>query len=105
MKILAEVNHRGLVTRWSTNTDIRVNGKAIAEKVTPGTYLEINREWKSEDTIELTLDFKLRFWYGKEECQGKVSGYRGPILLTYDARFNEIDPGLVWAILKNHLGP
>ena len=80
---------------WSTNTDIRVNGKAIAEKVTPGTYLEINREWKSGDSIELTLDFKLRFWYGQEECKGKVSIYRGPILLTCDARFNETDPELL----------
>ena len=80
---------------WSTNTATRVNGKAIAKKAMPGTYLEINREWKSGDTIELTLDFKLRFWYGKEEFQGKVSVYRGPILLTCDARFNEIDPGLL----------
>ena len=79
------------IPMWSTDTDIRVNGKAIAGKVVPGTYLEINREWKSGDTIELTLDFKLRFWYGKEECQGKVSIYRGPILLTCDARFNEKD--------------
>lgn len=43
----------------------------------------------------LTLDFKLRFWYGQEECKGKVSVYRGPILLTYDARFNEKDPALL----------
>lgn len=79
---------------WSTNTGIMVNGKVIPEKATPGTYLEINREWKSGDNIELTLDFKLRFWYGHDECKGKVSVYRGPILLTCDARFNEIDPGL-----------
>jgi hypothetical protein len=77
---------------WSTNTGIKVNGKAISEKAVAGTYLALNRKWKSGDKIELALDFKLRFWYGEKECEGKVSVYRGPILCAYDARFNEMDP-------------
>lgn len=77
---------------WSANTNVKVNGKIISEKVLPGTYLTINRNWKSGDKIELALDFKLRFWYGEKECAGKVSVFRGPILCTYDARFNDLDP-------------
>ena len=77
---------------WSTNTGIKVNGKAISEKAVAGTYLALNRKWKSGDKIELELDFKLRLWYGEKECEGKVSVYRGPILCTYDARFNDMDP-------------
>ena len=83
---------------WSTNTVIRVNGKLISEKAETGTYLEINRSWKSSDKIELALDFKLRFWYGDQECKGKVSVYRGPILCTYDARFNVSDPDSLTAL-------
>ena len=77
---------------WSANTGIKINGKAISEKAEPGTYLALKRPWKSGDKIELSLDFKLRFWYGEENYKGKVSVFRGPILLTYDARFNKFDP-------------
>ena len=77
---------------WSTNTGIKVNGKTISEKAEPGTYLAIKRLWKSGDKIELALDFRLRFWYGDKECKGKVSVFRGPVLCTYDARFNDFDP-------------
>jgi len=80
---------------WSTNTGIKINGKTIAEKTEPGTYLSINRTWKSDDKIDLLLDFKLRFWYGEKECKEKISVYRGPILCTYDARFNDFDPNSI----------
>jgi len=77
---------------WSTNTGIKINGKAIAEKVEPGTYLSVKRTWKQNDKIDLSLDFNLRFSYGDKEYNGKVSVFRGPILCTYDARFNDFDP-------------
>ena len=77
---------------WSVNTGVKINGKAISEKVEPGSYLALKRPWKSDDRIELTLDFKLRFWFGDEAYKGKVSVFRGPVLLTYDARFNNFDP-------------
>ena len=32
-----------------------------------------------------------RFWAGERESAGLTSIYRGPILLTYDRRFNAID--------------
>jgi uncharacterized protein len=87
---------------WSTSTEVRINGepyssppvtgRPVTAKPEPGTYLSINRRWKTGDVIELALDFKLRLWYGDKECKGKVSVYRGPILCTYDARFNTFDP-------------
>jgi hypothetical protein len=77
---------------WSANTVVKINGKDITEKSVPGTYLAIKRSWKSGDKIELSLDFKLRLWYGEKECAGKVSVFRGPLLCTYDARFNDFDP-------------
>jgi DUF1680 family protein len=77
---------------WSANTVVKINGKDITEKSVPGTYMAIKRSWKSGDKIELSLDFKLRLWYGEKECAGKVSVFRGPLLCTYDARFNDFDP-------------
>lgn len=79
------------IPHWSKKTTVKVNGKAI-EGVQPGKYLEINRRWKSGDIVELMFDFSLQYWAGERECANKVSIYRGPLLLTYDRRFNDIDP-------------
>ncbi|GMV91235.1 MAG: hypothetical protein AMXMBFR82_10130 [Candidatus Hydrogenedentota bacterium] len=77
---------------WSTNTEVTVNGEAVGG-VKPGTYLALNREWKTGDRIELSLDFTPRYWVGAEAYEGKLSVYRGPLLYAYDARYNDVDPG------------
>ena len=75
---------------WSAKTSVKVNGDLVAG-VVPGRYLALSREWKSGDTIELSLDFSPRYWVGERESAGLTSIYRGPILMTYDRRFNAID--------------
>ena len=82
---------------WSSKTMLKVNG-ATVDEVHSGTYLTLNREWKPGDTIDLDLDFSLHYWVGERECAGKVSIYRGPILLTYDRRLNIMDPSDVPAL-------
>ena len=64
----------------------------------PGRYLALSRTWRKGDRIELTLDMSCHAWVGSGDCRGRVSLYRGPILLTYDRRFNEMDPGDVPAL-------
>lgn len=76
---------------WSKTTLVHLNGKAVP-KVEAGQYLTLERYWKSGDEIEITFDFSLQYWVGEREYDSKVSVYRGPILLTYDRRFNSIDP-------------
>jgi DUF1680 family protein len=85
------------IPHWSRQTRVKLNGKSM-EGVEPGTYFTLDRTWQRGDTIELEFDFSLHFWRGERECVGKVSIYRGPILLTYDRRFNEMDPGEVPAL-------
>ncbi len=36
------------------------------------------------------LDPEHNFWVGERRCRGKSSIYRGPILLAFDLRFNEM---------------
>jgi DUF1680 family protein len=76
---------------WSAKTEVKLNGERLTD-VKCGQYLVIDRTWKAGDKIELDLDFSLHFWVGERECAGKVSAYRGPILLTYDRRFNTFGP-------------
>lgn len=79
------------IPAWSRDTAVRLNGGPVPG-VTPGRYLPIGRTWRDGDRIDLTLDFCPHLWVGERECAGKVSLYRGPILLAYDPRYNQFDP-------------
>jgi len=85
------------VPQWSRDTRIRVNG-SDAGAAEPGSYFPIKRTWKKGDGVQLDLDMSYHFWSGEEACLGKVSVYRGPILLTYDRRFNDMDPDEIPAL-------
>ncbi|MHB1455651.1 MAG: beta-L-arabinofuranosidase domain-containing protein [Armatimonadota bacterium] len=79
---------------WSANTIVSVNGKKV-EGVQPAAYLTLDREWKSGDVVEISLDMSLHFWVGEKECAGKTSIFHGPILLAYDRRYNTMDPDAI----------
>lgn len=79
------------VPYWSRETRILLNGKPV-EGVAPGTYCRLDRTWNPGDRLEVNLDFTFHYWLGEKECASKASLYRGPILLTCDRRFNEMDP-------------
>jgi len=68
-----------------------VNGERVDE-VSSGTYLTLDREWRSGDEVRLSLDFSPRVWAGEREAAGKASIYRGPLLLAYDQRLSAVDP-------------
>ncbi len=76
---------------WSADTKLSVNGEPVTH-VTAGTYCSIDRRWEEGDRVEMRLDMSEHFWVGEEQCRGSVSMYRGPILMTYDRRFNDVDP-------------
>jgi DUF1680 family protein len=70
---------------------VTVNGVAVGD-VRPGSYCSVSRLWQTGDVVELTLDMRLHYWVGERECEGSTSVYHGPVLLTYDRRFNDMDP-------------
>ncbi|MDP6779924.1 MAG: glycoside hydrolase family 127 protein [Candidatus Latescibacteria bacterium] len=76
---------------WSARTRLHVNGEPI-ENVTSGSYCALEREWRQGDRVEIRLDMSEHYWVGRKQCRGRVSMYRGPILMTYDRRFNDVDP-------------
>ena len=79
------------IPSWSPSSRVTVNG-ADAGPVKPGSYLRLSRNWKAGDKVEIGLNFSFHYWAGERECRDRVSIYRGPILLTYDRQFNEMDP-------------
>ena len=79
------------IPHWSARTRVKVNGEQV-RRVQAGAYLELDRKWKRGDRVELELDMSLHYWMGEKECRNRASIYRGPVLLTYDRRLNEMDP-------------
>lgn len=77
------------IPAWASEVSARIAGQSVP--VTPGTYLEAERTWKSGDTVELHLSLPLRALDGQREQNGKVSLYRGPLLLAYDQHDNPFD--------------
>jgi DUF1680 family protein len=75
------------IPHWSARTDVRLNGRAVPG-AEAGRYLKIDRRWKAGDRIDVALDMSLRLWRGERECEGLASLYYGPVLLTYDHRYN-----------------
>jgi DUF1680 family protein len=70
------------IPHWSKSASVKVNGEAMPAKA--GSYLAITRKWRSGDAVQLDLDMSFRFWAGEQQCTGKASIYRGPLLLAYE---------------------
>ena len=85
----ALVTAAGLLV-WYGFLFARLNGELLPPPK-PGTYLEINRRWTGNDVVELELDFSIRAVAGDRESLGKVSLFRGPLLLAWDQRNNPFD--------------
>ncbi len=78
------------IPAWSRRSTVRLPG---AERVlaTSGTYFEIRREWQPGDEVQLDFDMRLRYESGDLEAFGRMSVYRGPLLLAYDVQHNPFD--------------
>lgn len=74
------------IPSWSKSTDLIVNG--VQEKVTPGTFAELNRKWEKGDKIELYLDMRCRIIDAPHGSHRAGDNYqalvRGPVVLARD---------------------
>ncbi len=84
----AQFSLRLRIPGWSARTHVSLNGEAL-DTPASGSYLELTRRWQAGDVIDIDFDFSMWHWTGERECAGKVSLYRGPILLAYDPRFDQ----------------
>ncbi|MCC3160407.1 glycoside hydrolase family 127 protein [Hymenobacter sp. 15J16-1T3B] len=77
------------VPAWADGAKVLVNGKAQAGTLTPGTYAEINRSWKSGDQVELSLPMPAQLVEANplvEETRNQVAVKRGPIVYCLETK-------------------
>jgi len=91
------------IPAWSTNTLVRANFDLRAALPAAGAYLELRRRWKTGDEVVLEFDFGLRAVAGANAAAGKVSLYRGPLLLAYDQAHNGFDENQLPAVNLSRL--
>jgi DUF1680 family protein len=67
---------------WATNgVTLKVNGKAVAVKQAPGSYITVDRKWKNGDKVELTFPMALRVLATPDNPKKAAFAY-GPIILA-----------------------
>ncbi|MCX6926099.1 MAG: glycoside hydrolase family 127 protein, partial [Verrucomicrobia bacterium] len=86
------------IPAWSANTRVQANFEGAPAHASAGSYLEIRRRWKAGDEVDLHFDFGLRAVAGANEAGGKVSLYRGPLLLAWDQAQTTFDEANLPAI-------
>ena len=87
------------IPRWSAATRVAVNGTPVAgADIRPGTYLTLSRTWRDGDTVAIDLDLAVHCWSGQNARAGLTSLYRGPILLAFDGRHNDVEPDAMPAL-------
>jgi DUF1680 family protein len=69
---------------WSKQSVVTVNGEKL-NNVVPGQYIEIKRDWKTGDRINLLLDMRARL-VQLGSPQQNIAIVRGPVVLARDAR-------------------
>lgn len=72
------------IPSWSNATTVSVNGTAV-DGVRPGTFLAINRTWKSGDVVSIRFDMNPRV-VQQDNCEALMWG---PVVLARDSRFND----------------
>jgi hypothetical protein len=86
------------IPRWCSEASVSVNGETVAEPVKIGSFLTIERRWRTGDQVTLEMPMSWRFVKGRKTQAGRVAVLRGPMVfcfVPYRARnYSRIDlPG------------
>ncbi|MFI5380024.1 MAG: beta-L-arabinofuranosidase domain-containing protein [Tepidisphaerales bacterium] len=66
------------IPAWATKAQASINGKPLDQPIAPGSFLKIEREWKSGDAVTLDLPMDFRLVRGRQRQAGRVAVMRGP---------------------------
>jgi uncharacterized protein len=84
---------------WSKKTTITINGDEIVAQ--PGSYFQIEREWKDGDKIMLSLDMRGRI-ITAPASKNQMAVMRGPVVLALDERLVKQQDQNVYLLHEGH---
>jgi Uncharacterized protein conserved in bacteria len=83
------------IPEWTSGATLTLNGAPIPCEPDPATgYIAIDREWRANDTLALTLPLTLRYAYARPEVgddAGRAAVMRGPIVYCVEQADNGAD--------------
>ncbi len=77
---------------WASKPTLRVNGASVSPPVVRG-YAAIRRQWKSGDTVELSLPMEVQRLAAHPKvlpAQGKIALRRGPLFYSFEQADNPV---------------
>ncbi|MFH1009507.1 MAG: hypothetical protein V1800_18675, partial [Candidatus Latescibacterota bacterium] len=66
------------IPRWCKDPSVTVNQQPVDEAIVSGDFLRIDRIWRAEDQVLLSLPMPLRLVRGRMSQAGRVAVMRGP---------------------------
>jgi uncharacterized protein len=92
-----EINLKLRVPGWIRGeaVSLDVNGRRFAAKIEPGSYVDVKRQWRSGDVVELKMEFRPALWEANplvEETVDQVAIKYGP--LVYCVESNDLPAGV-----------
>jgi len=98
------------IPAWAEGAQIKINGEMTDVNAKPETYAKLEREWSSNDTIELLLPMDVRLVRAHprvEEALNQVAILRGPVVYCLESVDlpNNIDISKIHIPRNVHLTP
>jgi DUF1680 family protein len=66
------------IPSWCEAAQVHINGEAAEAEARPGSFLELHRQWRTGDTVRLSLPMPVR----RVECHPYVANNSGRVALT-----------------------
>jgi DUF1680 family protein len=64
---------------WASDSRVRVND-APPQDARAGSFFEVNRQWRSGDTIRIEMPMRMRLIAGRQRQAGRAAVMRGPLV-------------------------
>lgn len=76
------------IPHWCTSPAVAINGQPATQRIAPGTYCAVEREWKPGDRVRLEFAMpvvEMAADARATEFQGKVALMRGPLVYCFES--------------------
>ena len=88
------------IPSWAAKTDVYMNGEKQKTETSPLSYLNIQREWKNNDKIELVFHYDFHF-KAMPDDDNVIALFYGPMMLAFETPSEVILKGTTKEILNN----